>query len=405
MTRMASLSQLENAKLRASLFPLGVDTTVQLLETLGREVPQGEREPETLTALVVSEVESGRASLDAVLRLTEYFKLAPKVENKSSGLTKVALAELLGMRTGSSERTTREELIKDLRRRILDGTVSPAGLVTQDELFIRNRINKIKKPGIRGYIATRLLGTNVEDYAPADLTQLLLDRIRGGQLTEDEMDQLIKKAQSEAQLARRRKVEGVTNIELAQRIDRLAADVREVRAMVRRLDEQRVQGFAREFRPESGRDIVGLLREARVALAKGGGKPEDKYDHLLSELMRDGRSLSTLVERVELMTLLDRLEQMVHALTLSIPPEDFIRILKDEVAAMHVATSPPIFKVRDAVLKRLGLSPEEWTRQLLECRTRGWVRLIEGAPYSESEDHWLDMDGRRYYYLEVVGGD
>jgi len=400
---MAALSQLEKAKLRASLLPLGIDATVALLETLGRSVSEGERNAEALTALILSEVESEHVALDGVERLTEYFKLAPKIENKSFGLTKPTLAELLGLRPEGLDRTTREQLIKDLRRLVLDGAVSPARLATQDELFVRNRINKLKKPETRAYIANRLLGTNTEDFSPTDLSKLLLEKVRGGQLTEDEIERMIKKAQSETQLARRRQVEGVTNRELAERIDQVAEAVRDVRAMVRRLDEQRVHGFTREYRTETGRDLSGLLRDMRFALARAEGNSEAKYDNLLTEIVREGRSLSAVVEQVEFLAALDTLERIIRSLAFSIPIEDFFGVLKEEVTAMHMTTTPPIYKVRELVMKRLGISAEECTRQLLECRSRGWVRLIEGAPYSESKDHWLDMDGRRYYYLELVG--
>jgi hypothetical protein len=244
----------------------------------------------------------------------------------------------------------------------------------------------------------------VDEYSSRDLVALILSKIRSGELTDEQVQNLIKKGQSETQLAARRKVQGPTLQKLDQRMDQLSVDMRELRQTIKRMDDQRQVGFIRGYRPETGEGIAKFLRDSKFAASRLDDASETRFDRLLAELTRDGRSLQQVVEQAELVLILENLVRIVRSSEFSVPTEDFFRALKEEIAVMELPTSPPIYKVRDALSRRLGLSPREFVARLLECRTRGWIQLVEGAPFSESEDHWLDLDGRRFYYLEVVGG-
>lgn len=82
--------------------------------------------------------------------------------------------------------------------------------------------------------------------------------------------------------------------------------------------------------------------------------------------------------------------------------EDFIQIFHAESSQIYFASRPIIYKVRDVVTKKLGITDEEFNKYLLETVKLGWVILIEGSPFSGKESDWYDIGGRRFYYFEFT---
>lgn len=82
--------------------------------------------------------------------------------------------------------------------------------------------------------------------------------------------------------------------------------------------------------------------------------------------------------------------------------EDFIQIFHAESSQIYFASRPIIYKVRDVVTKKLGITDEEFNKYLLETVKLGWVNLIEGSPFGGKESDWYDIAGRRFYYFEFI---
>ncbi len=82
--------------------------------------------------------------------------------------------------------------------------------------------------------------------------------------------------------------------------------------------------------------------------------------------------------------------------------EDFVRILHKEILQTHFASRPIIYKVRERVSEKLGITDEEFNNYLFECVRKGWITLIEGSPFNGKETDWYDIAGRRFYYFEFI---
>ena len=399
------LNQVEKAKLKAALFKLEPIDIKKLSDTVGVAIPTEARTIDQISDMIVSEIEAGKIEYYSVMNIIDYFRMASKIENKSFGLNKDALAELLGIRNGTLKGTSRDELIRALRRKVLIGEISVAQLQSQTDLFVRRRINRITKSNTRAYIANKLLGTNVDDFSLNDLTELLLSKLRTGEFTDSEIEQLIEEAQKETQLARKRKIEGVSNQQLAHRMDIIGQDVRELKQVLRKIDEQRMSGFFRQYRFASGKNIARMLKDVQLVSRAINAVSEEKFDKLIAELEKKGYSLPQVLEETEIIAALDAIVKVANSLDFLPPLEDFFDVLKDEVKNMALSKTPAIHEIRGAMIAQLSISPKDFTRRLLECRAKGWIRLIEGSPPTESEDNWLDINGRRYFYIELTRGD
>ena len=80
----------------------------------------------------------------------------------------------------------------------------------------------------------------------------------------------------------------------------------------------------------------------------------------------------------------------------------FVIVLHDVTKSMSFASRPIIYKIRDKITEYLGITDEEFYKYLMECVGKGWVNLIEGSPLSGKEGDWLDIAGRRFYYLGFI---
>jgi len=81
---------------------------------------------------------------------------------------------------------------------------------------------------------------------------------------------------------------------------------------------------------------------------------------------------------------------------------NFIRILYTELTQMTFASRPIIYKVKEKLSEKLGITDDEFNKYLFECVSKGWITLIEGSPFSGKETDWYDIAGRRFYYFEFI---
>ncbi len=82
--------------------------------------------------------------------------------------------------------------------------------------------------------------------------------------------------------------------------------------------------------------------------------------------------------------------------------KDFIQIMHSEASKIYFASRPIIYKVRDVLTTKLGITDEEFNKYLHETVELGWVNLIEGSPLRGKESDWYDIAGRRFYYFEFI---
>ncbi|MDG6935066.1 MAG: hypothetical protein JRN68_10285 [Nitrososphaerota archaeon] len=397
------LHLIERAKVKAILFELNPSKLLDLCAVAGVAIPASTKDPDFISEKIISEIDEGKTAYESVLRLAQYLRISPKIENPSSGLNKQDFAKLLGLQIEGLKKTSRQELIGAMRRRIYDGGIDISQIELQSDVLLRRRIQRISKPEARAIIANRLLGSDLADIATTDLSELLLSKLKSGELAEQDIENLIREAQRETQLARKRTFEGVSNQQLASRLDAIVQDIHEMRQTLKKLEEQRMAGFYRQFRSSSERDISGFLKNLHFASRSFNGLSEDKLYGIVTELEKRGYNFQQIIEQAEVVTFLQECQKISESIEFAITLEDFFAALRASVKDISRSRTPAIYEVRDSLTALLNITRPVFIHRLLECRTLGWIRLIEGSPPSESEDRWLDIDGRRYFYIELTG--
>lgn len=130
----------------------------------------------------------------------------------------------------------------------------------------------------------------------------------------------------------------------------------------------------------------------------------DKIDNIYDSLKCSCISLEIKQEIIS-SNLSDNLKQAfssIRTCSEKIKIEDFIKTLHKEILQINFASRPIIYKVREMLVEKLGITNEEFNNYLFECVKKGWITLIEGSPLRGRESDWYDIGGRRFYYFEFI---
>ena len=376
-----------------------------ICRTINLQIDVESKPSEYLASSIVDGVKIGSVDIDGMRALLDYFsKYAPKIESKSFGLKKEALFQLLGLQEGTKQKeTTREQLIQALRTQVYRRILPLSNLEQQQRLFLKNRLSMIKKPEVRAYLGSKILGSTISDITLEDLVNLIESKLMTHELRDDDVERLIKGAQTETVKGKRNTPKDYLKTGIEQRLDALSRDIQEIKQVIKKLEDRKIEGYVREYRPETGRALDRLIRSAKISSRQSPLKTEDFYDRLLTDLRRSsGSEMPVIIEQVELIAALKSLVEVAFQTELSLSSEDFLRLLKEEIGTMGSGVNVPIHKIRDRITEKTGISREQFLAKLAECRATGQLRLIEGSPPSESGENWVELRGRRFYYLELV---
>jgi len=389
------VSGIEKAQIKSRLLSLSIDKLKELRQTLQLPLKDNSSSNE-LIDYITEKVITGEIEKQTIFNLVDYFQISDRIEHKTLGLKREHLGKLVGMKVDRN--TSRDVLINRLRGQILAGKINVNEL-RGGNIFLKNKLEKVKKNETIAYVASKLLGERIERFSSEDLVNLGLGKVEAGEITEEELLDIIEKARKETTSAQKRKIEGPTLLKIEKEIDSIRGDIREIKKLLSTIDEERHGGFIRRYRDDTDDRIADFMK--KIKLIEKNNSTELRYDRLLAEIKRQGSSIEQFFEKAMLVCLLDNLCDIAARLRLSLSTDDFFTVLTEEIDKAHFVTRPIIHKLKNSIGKRLEISSEEFNQYLLDCRARGLIDLIEGAPASGTEDDWLDIEGRRYYYLEI----
>ena len=388
-------SEIEKAQIKSRLLSLGIEKLKEIAKTLQMPL-KGDYSLNELSDTITQKVVEGHIRKENLFYLVDYFQISDKIEHKTLGLTKEYLGKILRIKVDRS--TTRDALINRLRRQIVSGEISVNEL-KDSNIFLQNKLEKIKQPETIAYVASKLLGERIERFSSEDFVNLGLEKVESGEIAEEELLELIEKAKKEVALAKKRKIEGPTLQKLEKEIDSIRGDIREIKKRLITIDDERPSGFLRRYRDDTDDRLADFIRKIKLIEISYG--TEFKYDRLLAEIKGQGISIEQLFEKAMLVYLLDNLYDIASRVRVSLSTDDFFKVLTEEINKTQFVTRPIIHKLKKSIVKRLQISSEEFNQYLLDCRSIGLIDLIEGAPASGKDDDWLDIEGKRYYYLEM----
>ena len=389
------ISKIERAQIKSRLLLLGIEKLRVVGKTLNMPLSDDYSLNE-LADYITEKVVAGKINKQNIFNSVDYFLISDQIEHKTLGLTKEHLAKILRIKDDRS--TTRDALINNLRGQILAGRISVNELKGRN-IFLKNKLQKVKKPETIAHVASKLLGERIERFSPEDFVNLGLEKVESGEITEEELLDLIDKARKETTSAQKRKIEGPTLQKIEKEIDSIRSDIREIKKLLSTIDEERQIGFIRRYRDDTDDRIADFIK--KIKLIGTSFDTDLKYETLLAEIKRQGISIEQLFEKAMLVYLLDNLSDIALRVRVSLSTDDFFKVLTEEIDKAHIITRPIIHKLKDSITRRLKISPEEFNQYLLDCRSAGKIDLIEGSPASGKDEDWLDIEGRRYYYLEI----
>jgi len=391
------ISKVEKAQIKSRLLSLDIEKLKEATKTLKINV-KPDWSLNELSEYITEKVVAGGINKENLFNLVDYFGIAEKIEHKTLGLKKDYLGKILGIKVDKN--TNRDTLINMLRMRISSGEINVNDIKSKN-IFLQNKLERVKKTETIAYIASKLLGSKIERFTSEDLVKLGLEKVESGEIDEQELLTLIESAKKETGAALKRKFEGPTLQKIQEEIKVINGDIRDIKKRMNNIDTERQDGFLRRYRENTGVKIAEFLKQFKMIEQRVNNNTETKYDELIDEIKKGNAPLSNFFEQAMLIYLLDNLGDITSTLRFSITTDDFFDVLSEEVNKAHFVTRPIIYKLKEPITKRLEISSDEFNKHLLECRAKGWLDLIEGAPTSGKHEDWLDIEGKRYYYLEI----
>ncbi|MEA2074857.1 MAG: hypothetical protein U9O85_03870 [Euryarchaeota archaeon] len=391
------ISEIEKAQIKSRLLSLDIKKLKEAAKTLKINV-KPDWSLNEVSEYITEKVVAGEINKENLFNLVDYFGIAEKVEHKTLGLKKDSLGKILGIKVDKT--TNRDTLINILRMRISSGEINVNDIKSKN-IFLQNKLERVKKPETIAYIASKLLGSKIERFTSEDLVKLGLEKVESGEIEEKELLTFIESAKKETGAAMKRKIEAPTTQKIQKEVDVIRDDIRDIKKRLNNIDAERQDGFLRRYRQNTGDRIADFLKQFKMIEQRINNNTETKYDELIGEIKKRNTSLSDFFEQATLIYLLDNLCDITSTLRFSITIDDFFDVLSEEVNKTHFVTRPIIYKLKEPIKKRLEISSGEFNKYLLECRAKGWLDLIEGAPTSGKHEDWLDIEGKRYYYLEI----
>lgn len=198
--------------------------------------------------------------------------------------------------------------------------------------------------------------------------------------------------------------------EVLLEIDKLNSNLVDLRDDIRGLDQKISEHSSRLTSLERLIDIptekfpvqrlLKMMRKLNLDLRN----PQD-FDSGLQELLKSNAKLSEFIKMANVAITMSELNNLVK--TKITWPEDlnlFYNTLKAEFEKTVKETGPPvpIYQMKQIVKERLGISEEDFEKQLISCFKKGWLTLDLRSPIGEEETRFLEVDGRRYYVIRSL---
>lgn len=220
-----------------------------------------------LTEAIIAKLENGTLKKENILNLIDYFEFADKIELKNLGLTTEQFKGILGIK-GTVREISREELINRLREKIYKLEIKTDDIRNYSELFLQKKLKKLKKPETRAFIASKLSGDTIESISLEDMVKLALEKVKSGNIEEDELIKLIDTAQKEITAARKKESKGKALQKVQNEIEAIERDIVEIKKILENLSGVRQTGCLRQYREKTGSNTEELLKTFKMIIQK-----------------------------------------------------------------------------------------------------------------------------------------
>ena len=382
------MDPVERDNIRVRFKHIGLKSLKEFFKVIKIETEQKENLND-LVEIIIVKLDNGELKKDKLLNLIDYFEFSNKIEHKTLGLTNKQFREILKIKEKSRD-FGRSQLIEELREKIYKLEIKSNEI---GEYFLESILRKIKNPEILAFVSTKLSGDAIESISLDEFVKLAIGKVKSGEIEEDELVRLVDTVQKD-----------LSELQKAQKLEAIERDVSEIKKTLDKvLDyiERREQiGYLRQYRKGTGIKIAEFLHSVKKINQKIDVETGDKFDEIIEELKRENIDMYEFVEQANWVSSMVLVSRFVSKKRFPISSDYFYKVAYEESNKMYFASRPIIYKIRDAVTKRLDVSNEEFKNKLIECLENGDINLIEGSPVSGKDDDWMDINGRRFYYLE-----
>lgn len=389
----------EKANIKARLQGIGLDGLRELSKVINFEIKQNDSLND-LADKIISNLEKEVIKKENILNLIDYFEFADKIEHKTKALTKKQLRDIVGIKNTAKD-INLEKLIETLRIRIYKLEIKTDDVIRKyNDFRLRNRLEKIKKPETRAYIASKLRDAKIDTISTEEFIKLAFESVKNGMIKDEEIEGLIKNSQKEFKTAIKRESKEKTLDKVQKDVETIERDIAEIKKILGILDNERQMGYLRRYGEKTGLKTGDFLKTFKMIAQKIEIERENKFDEIVNELKKSNINMPEFIEQAMVVILLKQITELVSPMRFPISSEEFFNAAYEESNKMYFASRPIIYKIRDAVTKRLEISNVEFKKKLIECLENGTINLIEGSPVSGKDDDWMDINGRRFYFLE-----
>ena len=174
------ISGIEKAQIKSRLLSLDIEKLKEVAKTLKIDA-ESDWSLNELSEYITEKVVVGELNKNNLFNLVDYFGIVEEVEHKTLGLKKDSLGKILGIKVDKN--TNRDTLINILRMRISSGEINVNDIKSKN-IFLQNKLEKVKKPETIAYIASKLLGSKIERFTSEDLVKLGLEKVESGEIDE-----------------------------------------------------------------------------------------------------------------------------------------------------------------------------------------------------------------------------
>lgn len=381
------MNDIERAQLKSRLLGSNPSVLQAVCHCYGLQCNMDQ--PEEIADTLLLAVDEGKIDRIALVRIANFTK---EYGDIFVSLGKMQLMELLCVPKSKYKSMKLDELKKSFLGKVAEGELELASLAIP---LKKEAIKKALKPletdqSLLGILVSTIQGVEILMSTLDDTISVVDSAIQKGRLNLTDLTNLVKKIKKDRESTVR-----------GRELQLLRGDLKEVKKTLERIEENLAKGVRWNPSPELLKEFPSRLHHLRLAQSRVGDFSEKRIDALLMEIQKEGLSRERLFEMAMIITSIHELDEYLSKLRFSFPAEDFYRALEEVAEQQKTFTHLVIRDIAKALEQKLGLTREEFFRQLAEVADKEWVRFIDGAPLNHTQDDWFDYKNRKYYYMKL----
>lgn len=236
----------------------------------------------------------------------------------------------------------------------------------------------------------------------------ILEAIKNETLTIERVEKELEQEKYKKPVPRRLTKEDLDNFgeKMFWRIEQLREEILSLKKSIQELQTEMDDGLLIEIKSlkelvdvsaekNSLSSLLKIMRELNLDFQT----PED-FDESVHELLKRGIKLSMFLKVSDLITKTLEIRDILRKLKWPEDLELFYDTLKKEFEKIGLPV--PIYQMKRAVTEHLGISGEEFEKQLTKCFKKGWLTLDLRSPIEEKNIEFIEVDGRKYYIISSL---